>query len=131
MEIRRRSLPPLPTDDVSAPRGPTLSIALSIPLPVAWPRRPRDAEPGLPEDFALTCLELAFGERQLRPSLRPQRRVGRRRAVLTAPLHEAAGASLPSPSFAVAMRQGGWWQVALARLKRRARRLQVVRLLSL
>lgn len=136
MDIRRQLLPPQEAAPVARPVAvPTLSIALTIPLPLplplAWPRRRPRGGAGLPEDAALACIELAFGRSSDRPRARhPGRRVGRRRAppVVRVPPHALATAPL---SFAAALRQAGWWRLALSRLGQRTRRLQVLRLLPL
>lgn len=132
MEIRRRFSPPQEAGDVTAPvtMAPVLTISLSIPLPLAWPRHLRGIDHRLPADAALTCIELAFGESRAASAERRSRRVARRGARAIS-RREPAGPGSALPSFAVAMREGAWWQVALARLGQRTRRLHVVRLLSL
>lgn len=132
MEIRRRLSPPQEAGEVTVPAtmAPVLTISLSIPLPVAWPRHLRKTDHRLPADLALTCIEIAFGESRIRSGGRGERRVARRGA--TALLRQATDtAGNAPPSFAVAMREGAWWQDALARIAQRTRCLQVVRLLSL
>lgn len=114
------------------PPVPTLSIALTIPLPVAWPRRIHGREVRLPDEVALTCIEFAFGEgRGHAVASRPARRPRRRRAASVPQPVEPGALAAPSPSFATAMREGAWWQLALGRLRQRTRRLHMLRLLPL
>lgn len=132
MDIRRRRPPPQEGCNVPLPAStnPVLTISLSIPLPVAWPRQLRATGNAQPPEHAHSFIELAFGEWGGSPAGKRMRRVARRGSLETARKHPAS-AEVAAPSFAVAMRQGVWWQAALAGLERRTRRLQVIRLLSL
>lgn len=135
MEIRTRPAPPQDAAGLaqSASTVPTLSIALTIPLPVTWPRRLQGIEARLPEEVAVTCIEFAFGGSGERPApARTGRRFVRRRSSPgpAACLAPPVLVQVP-PSFATAMREGAWWQLALARLGQRTRRLQIFRLLPL
>lgn len=131
MEIRTRSsLPPEAGDGtVVAPVVPTLTIALSIPLPVAWPRHLRRVDPAR-EEVALSCIELAFGGARSGGEERRPRRVARR-AVRGLARPDPGAVMTAPPTFATAMREGGWWQVAMSGLRQRTRRMYIVRLLSL
>lgn len=134
MEIRRRFSPPQEANDVTPPAAmapvPVLTISLSIPLPMVWPRQRRSAGHRLPADAALSCIELAFGDSG-RHLVGPRLRRVARRGAMPLPRQASTVPASATPSFAMAMREGHWWQAALAGLERRTRRLHMIRFLPL